>query len=143
MAGSHICRLGGGLAPCWCRRGEDHDQSQFDVPLGSQVSTPTERDRVVEWLAAERSYQEHKYPDRTVHDDKMREQGVDDRGFWWSEVNRYLYRAERLGLDTPLGRQAAAKAVATAQEMLASVIRVYGPLPPPGVTSGDVGGAGT
>jgi hypothetical protein len=98
----------------------------------------TARDEVEAWLAEERLYQESKYPDRTAHDVKMRSEGCGPNTWWWEEVFRYLYRAQRLGLQTPLGRQAAAKAAAVAQEMAASVIRVYGHLPAPGVTSGDV-----
>ena len=97
-----------------------------------------ERDMVIDWLAAERLYQEQRFPDRSEHDDKLRTEGIGPNSFWWNEVTRYIFRADRLGLQTPLGRQAAAKAAAVAQELVASVIRVYGHLPAPGVQSGEI-----
>lgn len=101
----------------------------------------TERDTVEAWLAAERAYQEQRPAaiiEQAENDALMRTQGCGPDSFWWNEVHHYLYRANRLGLNTPLGKQAAAKAAFAAQQLLGSVIRVFGPLPAPGVISGDI-----
>lgn len=57
---------------------------------------------------------------------------------WWNQqLENYMHRAHVLGLDTPNGRQALAKFTATAMGMLMAAVRVYGPLPKPGVPSGE------
>jgi hypothetical protein len=57
--------------------------------------------------------------------------------YWENQLGMYLYRAWTLGLDTPGGRQALMKYVATAIGMLATTVEVYGELPEPGVPSGE------
>ncbi len=60
---------------------------------------------------------------------------------WFEErINMYLNRAITLGLDNPLGRQAAAKATATAVGMLQNIIRVANWIPQPGFPSGELRG---
>lgn len=59
---------------------------------------------------------------------------------WSARVDNYLKRAEVLGLDTDVGRQAVAKAATTAVAYLESVFRVYGSVPSPGFTSGEIRG---
>lgn len=58
---------------------------------------------------------------------------------WWERrIDMYLHRAKILGgPETPLGRQAVAKAAATAVGYLESVFRVYGSVPSPGFESGE------
>lgn len=100
----------------------------------------TERELILNWLEAERvAHQDRKFEDlRPVHDTEMLNSGIDQSGYWWQQINMYFYRANVLGIDTLLGKQAAAKGVATALGMLESVVRVYGELPAPGVPSGEV-----
>lgn len=56
---------------------------------------------------------------------------------WEEIIGMYLHRARILGLDNPLGRQSIAKAAATVCGYAESVVRVYGDLPEPGVSSGE------
>lgn len=53
-------------------------------------------------------------------------------------LTNYLKRAELLGLDTELGRQAFGKFVVTATAMLERIVIAHGPMPKPGVTTGEV-----
>jgi hypothetical protein len=55
--------------------------------------------------------------------------------FW---IQQYLHRALLLGLNTPNGMQAVGKLATTAAAMLDSVGRLYGPLPAPGLPSGEI-----
>lgn len=61
-----------------------------------------------------------------------------DVTFWRENIVRYLDRAILIGVDNPNGRQAFAKAVATASDALESIVRKHGPLPEPGHTSGEI-----
>lgn len=81
------------------------------------------------WLAEEEVYQAGKWTDG--HDEDLT---LED---WETIINGYIHRAGVLGLDTPVGRQALGKSVATANAMLATVVRKFGPLPQPGVPSGE------
>jgi len=77
----------------------------------------------------------------TLQEDKVREFGQRKvpyaNSYWENQLGMYLYRAWTLGLDTPAGRQALMKYVATAVGMLAQSVALYGELPEPGVTSGE------
>lgn len=67
--------------------------------------------------------------------DGMREPG---QAFWWGYVENYLRRAELLDLSTLAGRQALGKAVITINAMLEMAVEVWGPMPEPGVPSGEI-----
>ena len=71
-----------------------------------------------------------KWPDHT--EDEI---DIDEYVGW---VGSYMHRAVVLGLDTPSGRQALAKALKTLQGFTESAVRRYGPLPDPGVPSGEI-----
>ncbi len=88
---------------------------------------------VAEWLEAEWGYQMTKFTLDEI--DATTRAGEDD---WSWRLNQYLHRAQLLGLENSMGRQALAKYVATAVGMLDSVQRVHGPLPAPGVPSGEI-----
>jgi hypothetical protein len=89
------------------------------------------------WLLQERSYQVKKFG--TELDDKHTRAGVvGEDTWWWQQLMNYWHRTGVLGLDTPVGRQAIAKFVATGCGLLESVIRVHGDLPEPGVSSGEI-----
>ena len=112
-------------------------------PLEGQL-TP-ERRQVYTWLQAEETgHQDLKFTEVTktdggdLSDDAWTYQPLMDR--WYGQIGMYLHRADTLGLTSPLGRQAAAKAVAVAHGMLESIVRVYGDLPPGGVPSGEIDG---
>lgn len=63
-----------------------------------------------------------------------------DMNWWQDRIFMYLKRAQVLGLDNPLGRQAVAKAAATAVGMLENLLRTYGWVPQPGYPSGELRG---
>lgn len=92
---------------------------------------------VREWLAKERGYTLEKFgldADRE-HIREWYLKGV--KGWWEQQFDNYLGRAQVLGLGTPAGRQALAKFAATAVGMLEAAVREFGPLPKPGVPSGE------
>lgn len=89
---------------------------------------------VREWLARERAYTIDKFGLDQDNDHTP----LDNWNLWWDQqFENYLHRAHVLGLDTPNGRQALAKFVATAVGLLETAVRLYGPLPKPGVPSGE------
>jgi hypothetical protein len=93
---------------------------------------------VREWLAKEREYTIAKFG-LELDNQHVQDLAVgDDNDKWWEQqFNNYLHRVSILGPDTPAGRQAAAKFVATAIGFLEAIVRVHGPLPKPGVPSGE------
>lgn len=93
-------------------------------------------DEIFAWLRAERDYQAGKFDYA-----KQVEKEGHDPDYWENQVGMYLRRAAILGYDTPLGRQAMMKAVATAIGMAEAVTEAHGDPPPPGVPSGETGGA--
>lgn len=95
--------------------------------------------QVMAWLSLEHAYQVVKFG--YEQDDRHTlSEGVQASNWWDSQLSSYLHRARILGLDSLGGRQALAKFAATAVGMLESVVRVYGQLPPPGVSSGNLKG---
>lgn len=89
------------------------------------------------WFDAESIYQDAKWDStRHAHDALMADEGI--RGRWTNDVNMYLHRAGLIGLDKPNGRQALAKAAMVVVAAVESAVRVYGPLPEPGHTSGEI-----
>lgn len=125
------------------------------VPLPTQGRL--ERQHLYEWIVGEESYVAGKFDDqRDGHDDSMRKHGMsqDGEGFWFRQIVQYYDRA-RLFLDQAKslhqegqheaarnlemrGQQALAKAFMTAKGCVESSIRVFGPLPKPGLSSGYV-----
>jgi hypothetical protein len=94
----------------------------------------TTEEYVRNWLAKERAYTLDKFGIDSDNDHTP----LNGWEAWWTQqFDNYLMRAQVLGLDTVNGRQAAAKFVATAVGFLESVVRLHGPLPEPGVTSGE------
>lgn len=105
--------------------------------------TTPERRQVYTWLTDEEAFhqdlkftEEAKTDGGDLSDDAWTYQPL--MGRWADQILMYLHRADTLKLENPLGRQAAAKAVATAHGMLESVIRVYGNLPAGGFPSGHI-----
>lgn len=92
------------------------------------------------WLAGERSYTLDKFgiDADNQHIGEWAELDLNATNWWETQFDNYLGRAGVLGLDNPGGRQAFAKFVATAVGALEAVVRVYGPLPAPGVPSGEL-----
>jgi len=84
----------------------------------------------IDWIEAEHQAYELDKFERDKDDTKTAEE-------WYGRVTMYLNRAEILGLDNPLGRQAVAKAATTAVAYLESVFRVHGSVPSPGFSSGE------
>lgn len=88
---------------------------------------------ITEWLETERAYAEAKWPPSHTQLVLIQEgkEGVEK----W--VGQYIHRAFLLGLDTPLGRQALAKATRTLLAFTEAMAVVYGDPPSPGVPSGE------
>lgn len=89
------------------------------------------------WFKGETAYQDGKFESsRPEHDKLMAEEGI--MGRWINDINMYLHRANLIGLDKLNGRQALAKAAMVCVAAVESAVRVYGPLPEPGHTSGEI-----
>ena len=88
------------------------------------------RQAAIDWIKAEHDVYEGPKWDREEDDAKDTKQ-------WEDRITNYTHRAQVLGLDNPLGRQAVAKAAATAVAYLESIFRVYGSIPSPGFSSGE------
>lgn len=106
----------------------------------SIVTSRRERVAWLEWLKTEHAvYSDAKFDEqRPEHDERLREDGIGIESWWRLQVFQYVQRAHVLGLETPQGRQALAKGLAAYTGLLESTIRVHGPLPPAGVSSGTV-----
>lgn len=96
----------------------------------------------IDWLKGERmTHQPAKFD--AIHgaiedgDDKRTRENPEE---WDRVINMYLNRAQIQGLDNPLGRQAIAKAAATAVGYFESMLRVYGDVPIFGSPSGEING---
>lgn len=98
------------------------------------------RHHLGEWITIERrQYADMKYPagaNRANLGTEIQQVGLGDN--WMGFITNYLKRAELLRLDTPAGRQALAKMAVTIMHCLEQAIEVHGPLPRPGVPSGDI-----
>lgn len=109
----------------------------IETPSSPEAEPTTEFEYVIQWLRGEYPYQ---YGRKFAHDENDRlvsEEGHREGTFWNQQLTNYWYRSQILGLDTINGRQAFAKFIATTIGLMESAVRVYGPLPTPGVTSGE------
>ena len=57
---------------------------------------------------------------------------------WHDWAGNYIKRAVMFGLDTPQGRQALGKTIVTLIHVLETAVEEYGPMPAPGVPSGEI-----
>lgn len=100
--------------------------------------------QALDWLDDERHYTLQKFGSEVDRKhtieffERYKTGGMDNEGWWEQQFDNYLGRAGVLGLDTPGGRQALAKFVATGLGMLSAAIQVYGDLPSAGVPSGVI-----
>lgn len=92
---------------------------------------------VHDWLVGEQAYVQSKWGVERPEIDA--ELAADGGTRFRRDVEMYLHRAQVLGLDNPLGRQALLKGLSTLTEFCISVRLVYGELPAPGVPSGELG----
>lgn len=93
-------------------------------------------DEVLAWQYAERSYVMDKWGIERPEIDA--ELAADNGTRFRHDVEMYLHRAQVLGLDNPLGRQALMKGLSTLIEFNVSVRLVFGEFPKPGVPSGEL-----
>lgn len=118
----------------------------FALPLQGR----RERQHLYEWVTVEEEYVAGKFDDeRDGHDAALARYDFEE--FWMRQIIQYLDRA-RLSLNAAAtnphkesrrlfelrAQQAIAKAMMTAKGCAESSIRVFGPLPTPGVPSGEV-----
>lgn len=124
------------------------------IPAG-WIALPTagrrEREHLLQWILREETYVAEKFDDqRDGHDASLVNDGLDD--FWHRQIVQYLDRAKVFleaaaepGIPEAAQRQfqlraqqALAKCMMTAKGLVESSIRTYGPLPAPGVSSGNI-----
>lgn len=103
------------------------------------TSTP-ERTMFLLWLKTEwENYADPKFTaSRPGHDMEMAHAGIADDSWWYNQFAQYIQRARVLGIENPNGRQALAKCCAALTGCIESMIRVHGPLPEPGHSSGYI-----
>ncbi len=104
--------------------------------MGDQEDPQAFRSHALAWLVEELRAQAVKF--EQIDDDMHTREGLESDAWWWQQLTNYYGRARVLGLDTPVGRQAIAKFVATSVALLESTVRCYGALPAPGRASGDI-----
>lgn len=133
---------------------QEHQKRQSDKALPFGVALPIqgrpERAHLYEWVADEEAYVAAKFDDqRQGHDESLSRENLE--GFWERQVTQYYDRAklflrqaqfaedeaDRRHLEQR-AQQAMAKAMMTAKGLVECSIRVYGPLPAPGLNSGVV-----
>lgn len=96
------------------------------------------------WIEKERNdYADTKYGEGTP----QRQRAIDDTGIhphldddsdWYVFITNYLQRVRIFGVDTQQGRQALGKLVVTLLHCLETSVLVYGDMPKPGVSSGEI-----
>lgn len=99
-----------------------------------------ERKKVLEWIRDEwAGHADLRNKDGRLDAlEHMIDSGVGERSWWFGVTLNYLIRADKLGLDTPAGRQAVMKATGTMVDMAATMIQAYGLPPLPGYPSGEI-----
>lgn len=119
--------------------------------VGLPLQGKYERRHLYEWVTLEEVYVEKKFgAQRGSHDETLMFTNLSE--FWTRQIVQYLDRAE-VFLDgyrescegeepsiklRLLAQQAMAKCFMTSKGMVESSIRVFGPLPLPGVPSGEI-----
>jgi hypothetical protein len=92
-------------------------------------------DYVREWQDGELPYRSTKFPLK-LNREAMQNEGIGPGSLWWDQIVGKLERANTLGLDSAVGRQALAKCAAAVLALTQAAVDSYGPLPKPGVPSG-------
>jgi hypothetical protein len=88
------------------------------------------------WIRGEYGYQRAKFDFAEENRARIRE-GLGEESWTWTRgVENYVGRVRLFGLDHPLGRQAYMKLITTLLGLGEAMIQVYGPPPPPGLSSG-------
>ncbi len=94
------------------------------------------------WLLQERSrYADIKYAENGENRARLITAMVDTESIpelWDVQIEGYMDRARTFGLETAHGRQAMGKAIVTMMHCLETAIEVHGPMPKPGVPSGEI-----
>lgn len=130
-----ICN-GNGSQRITAHKPPEKDQRYFD-----RIRRLAARFNVAEWLHRERAeYADFKYAETTESRHKLVVdlQNYGLSGEWMVFVGNYLKRVELFGLDTPQGRQALGKLIVTLTHALETSVEVCGPMPAPGVPSGEL-----
>jgi hypothetical protein len=92
--------------------------------------------QLAEWIRGEYGYQRAKFDFAEENRARIRE-GLGEESWTWTRgVENYVGRVRLFGLDHPLGRQAYMKLITTLLGLGEAMIQVYGPPPPPGLSSG-------
>lgn len=112
----------------------DLDKNQpRQTPIAKNLEQ-TANDEVFRWLHNERQFQRRIYSD--LDDDRSRMPFNDhSENSWWTRLHKYWDQAELVTPSSPVGRELIAKFAAVAVGMLESIVRVYGPLPEPAISS--------
>lgn len=120
---------------------EPTNESPSQKPETFDMKLIASRINVGDWIQVERrDYADKKWTaeGRYKYDLHMQSFGLAEESPWMDYLMQYLKRAQVLGVDNPLGRQAFGKFVVTALACFESMVRVYGKPPRGGVPSGEV-----
>lgn len=97
------------------------------------------REYVLRWISEERArYATVKQGAGTAGREITVESVRGDGQAIFDFIFSYVKRAQVLGLDNPLGRQALGKAAVTVLHTLETVVEELGPMPEPGYSSGEI-----
>jgi hypothetical protein len=104
------------------------------APRDASRDEPTGAELALEWLQHERQFQRRFY---SLLDDQRTRLPFDStiEGSWWDRLHKYWDQAEIATVRTEKGREFVAKFAAVAVGMLESIVRVYGELPEPAISS--------
>lgn len=124
------------------------DEEHIPVAVALPLYGMPERIHLYKWMVLEEAYVAEKYGHLRGEQDEMMQKNF---GWWIDYVFRYLSAANTFWLaateatDPEMARQyqlraqqAMAKAAMTAKDLVASSIRVFGNLPAPAVSSGEI-----
>lgn len=122
---------------CVSRAGKLKRSTSGNMERNGKIETEVAKQHVAAWLEAELElYSGPKYPEEETR--RAVEGNVEDWGTVEDRVGMYMRRATILGFDNPRGRQALAKGLRTLLTLTERVVEMHGPLPKPGVPSGEI-----
>jgi hypothetical protein len=97
------------------------------------------RQHINRWIRFEQGYLDAKngVTQRRKQDDVAIASGDLLNSNYWTDIQMYVSRAQALGIDSQLGRQALAKGLMVYRAMVEASVEIWGALPPAGLPSGE------
>jgi hypothetical protein len=109
---------------------QEVDSYLAPLALARPNLAPSPQSQTFDWLIDERRYQVRRFGSAS-DDQHLREDALDEDGWWSTQLQTYLERARAADPSDPAARTELAKFAATAVAAMESAIRVHGPIPRP------------